>query len=566
MKKYKTVICSLSAKYIHATLAPWCLYEGIKKYAPSVTARVIEGTINEKEEAVIKRIYEEMPDAVGFSSYIWNIERVLFTAKKIKALLPGVRIILGGPEVSFNEERILSENPFVDYIISGEGEKAFAGLVKALSENSFPEKGIASYFYEGRFIKGKYNIFEEELSPYKEEYLSALGGRISYMESSRGCPYSCSFCLSGCEKNVRYFSLEKVKREILLLSKSGSQTVKFVDRTFNANKKRAIEILSFIKDNYGKDIPEGVCFHFEIAADILDSEILSVIGSMPKGSVQLEAGIQSFNELTLLKINRKTNLKKLCENVRALVSFGNCHIHTDLIAGLPFEDMASFRDSFNKAYGLGANMLQLGFLKILHGSQMEKTTDEYVSSYSKRPPYEVTATPWMSKEELLSLHSTEDALERLHNSKRFKRTLSYVLESTDITPFDLFESFGKYAEGKNRKSPPLDEYTLWAYEYFSSLKGIDRAYLRDRMITDRITTNSSGVIPSCLQIRDERLKRLKYLLSVMYPPVGNVKRTVAICYTENAVLFCDYGEKDSVSGEYELKRVDLGRFEESVES
>ena len=557
MNDFKVVICSLSAKYIHASLAPWCLYEGVKRYAPEAEAIVIEGTINEREEAIIKRITQEEPDAVGFSSYIWNIEKVLFIAEKIKALLPDTKIILGGPEVSFNGERVLTENPFVDFVISGEGEKAFAETVKALSENRYPKDNIASYFYEGNFVKGKYNIFEEELSPYSEEYFSSLKGRISYIESSRGCPYSCTFCLSGSEKNVRFFSIERIKREILLLSKSGSQTVKFVDRTFNANKKRAIEILEFIKDNYGKEIPEGVCFHFEIAADILDEKMLSVISLMPKGSVQFEAGIQSFNERTLSAINRKTDLHKLSENVKTLVSFGSCHIHTDLIAGLPFENMASFKDSFNKAYSLGANMLQLGFLKILHGSQMEKTTDEYVVSFGKKPPYEVTETPWITKEELCSLHFTEDALERLHNSLRFKRTLSYVFGVTKMKPFDLFEAFGVFAGDKNKKAPTLDEYTEWAYEFFSSLEGVDKAVLRDRMITDRIATNSSGIIPACLQVRDEGLRRVKYLLSLMYPTEKDVKRSVAILYTEGAVLFCDYKEKDAVSGEYELKRVGL---------
>ena len=563
MDNFKTVICCLSAKYIHATLSPWCIYEGIKKYAPKINAKVIEGTINERQEEIIKRIYEERPDVIGFSSYIWNMEKVLYISEKIKELLPFSKIILGGPEVSFNEKEILSENPFVDFIVSGEGEKAFAKLAEALSENKLPEENIASYFYEGRFVQGKYNVFEEELSPYSKEYFSSLCGRISYIESSRGCPYSCTFCLSGSDKNVRFFSMDKVKKEILLLSKSGSQTVKFVDRTFNCNKKRAIEILSFIRENYKKEIPDGICFHFEIAADILDEEILSEISHMPKGSVQFEVGIQSFNELTLSKINRKTNLQRLSENVKALVSYKNCHIHTDLIAGLPFEDMASFKESFNKAYSLGANMLQLGFLKILHGSQMEKTTDEYVVSYSKKPPYEVTSTPWITEDELISLHKTEDALERLHNSGRFRRTLSYVLGVTGIKPFELFEGFGNFAESKNKKRPTLEEYTLWAYEYFSSLSLVDKAVLRDKMTEDRISTNSSGIIPLCLQVKDERLKRVKYLLSLMYPTEKDVKRTVAINYTENTVMLCDYKNKDRVSGEYELKKLPFSELEET---
>lgn len=557
MKNYKTVICSISAKYIHATLAPWCLYEGFKRYAEDIDVKVLEGTINEKEENILKRLLEQKPCAVGFCCYIWNIERVLSLCRSLKERLPLVKIILGGPEVSFNEKDILLKNKCVDFILSGEGEMALPLLVSSLSKNEEIKEGLASYIKDGKFIKGEYQIFSQELSPYCQEYLDALDGRISYMESSRGCPFSCSFCLSGSEKKVRFFSMDKVKKEMLLLANSGSQTVKFVDRTFNCNKNRALEILSFIKEKYGNEIPDGVCFHFEIAADILDGEMLFAISQMPKGSVQFEVGIQSFNEETLLKINRKTNLKKLCENVKALVSFGNCHIHTDLIAGLPYESYASFRESFNKAFLLSANMLQLGFLKILHGSKMEKTTDKYVLSYSKLPPYEVKETPWITEEELKSLHLVEDALERLHNSARFKRTLSYALSCIAITPFDLFYNFGKYTADKNVKRPPLDLYTQWVFEYFASFKEIDKAVLRDKMITDRILTNSSGVIPKCLRIEDERLARVKYLISSSYPISKGVKRSVAILYTEKAVLLCDYTESDRVSGEYPHKKLDF---------
>lgn len=557
METYKTAICSLNAKYIHASLAPWCLYEGVKKYTQNVRAKVIEGTVNEKEESVLKKLLAEDFDAVGFCCYIWNIERVISLSRKLKKANKKVKIIFGGPEVSFNAKEVLQNNEQVDFVVSGEGEEAFAKLLQSLFQNEDIEDGIASYRRDGKIVCGKYNIFTGEVSPYSKEYLSALNGRISYIEASRGCPFSCSFCLSGSEKNVRFFPLDKVKKEMLILANSGSQTVKFVDRTFNCNKKRAVEILNFIKENYGKDIPPYVCFHFEIAADLLDSEMLFAISQMPKGSVQFEVGIQSFNEKTLEKINRKTNLDKLCKNVRTLVSYGNCHIHTDLIAGLPYENFASFKESFNKAYALEANMLQLGFLKILHGSSMEKTTDKYVVSYSNKPPYEVKETPWLSEKEMEYLSFTEDALERLYNSARFKRTLKYIFETVDIAPFDLFFTFGEYVAKKNVKMPALDLYTSWVYEYFSSLGKIDSAVLRDKMITDRILTNSSGIIPHCLRIEDKRLSKVKYRLSKQHPETKGVKRSVAILYTENSVLFCDYENCDKISLEYPYGKVDL---------
>ena len=560
-KKFKAVICGINAKYIHSSLAPWCLLAGVKEYAEKTDAVVVEGTINEKEEEIKKRILKENPTAVGFGCYIWNIKRVLSIAKSIREEKPSVKIILGGPEVSFNATEILSENAFVDYVISGQGEKAFAKLLVSVSKGEEPSLNEVSFRTEEGINEGSYQIFEGDLSPYTEEYFEKLSGRIAYIESSRGCPYSCSFCLSGRDKKVRFFDLERIKKEILLLASSGTQTVKFVDRTFNCNKTRALSVLSFIKDNYGSEIPASVCFHFEIAADILDGDFLSLVSQMPSGSVQFEVGIQSFNEKTLDSINRKTNLLKLSGNVEKLVSFAHCHIHTDLIAGLPFEDYTLFKDSFNKAYGLYANMLQLGFLKVLHGSAVEKDKDKYSLVFGKEPPYEVIETPWLSKEDLKRLHLVEDALERLYNSGRFKRTLSYVLSVCGKTPFDLFEGMGVFTDRKNVKRPALDLYTGWAFEYFSTLEGVCGKTLRDKMLEDRISTNTSGVIPDCLKVYDEKLSVYKRKLSYKYPLAKGEKRSVGVLYSENMVLFCDYTEKDRVSGEYTVKKVSLTEFE-----
>lgn len=554
---FKAVICCVNSKYIHSSLAPWYLLAGTKKYASqSIDACVVEGTINEKEEKIVERIAEKNPDAVSFCCYIWNIKTVKSVAKRLKELLPELKIIFGGPEVSYNSRQVLFENGFVDFVLCGEGEKALCELLLCLKEKKSPPDGLSSFVFGGRFRQGRFHTAPDELSPFCKQYLESLGGRIAYIESSRGCPYHCAFCLSGTEQKVRFFDIERVKSEMLLLSQSGAKTIKFVDRTFNCNKKRAKEILLFIKENYGGKIPDGVCFHFEIAADILDEELLELIGQMPLGSVQFEAGIQSFNPKTLESINRKTDMKRLWKNLQTLISFHNCHTHIDLIAGLPFENLESFKESFNKAFSLHADMLQLGFLKILYGSCMQTQREKYPCDYHHEPPYEVVSTPFLSKSELEFLHGVEDTFERLYNSGRFHRSVDYIVSQSKKTPFDVFASFAE-SLGNENKSMPLDSYTSKAFEFFSSFESIDKMRLRDLMITDRIATNSSGIIPDCLKIKDEKLKRAKHELSLLYPMKKGVMRSVAILYSEKAVIFCDYENKNRVTGEYELRRADL---------
>lgn len=553
--KTKLLICCINSKYIHSSLAPWCLLAGVKQHCESrIEAKVCEGTINEDVHTVAKRLIAEKPDYVSFCCYIWNITFVKKLALLVKEALPQTTIIFGGPEVSFNPKQVLEENGFVSFVLSGEGEEALPKLVNSLCSGKEIENGLASYIKNGEAFTGAYQTAKGEYSPYCEEYFASLGGRIAYIESSRGCPYSCAFCLSGTDKSVQFFSLQRVKKEMLALANSGTKTVKFIDRTFNCNKRHAKEILLFIKENHGKEIPSSVCFHFEIAADILDDEMLEMIRQMPSGSVQFEAGIQSFNPKTLEKINRKTNLERLCRNIKKLVSFRNCHIHIDLIAGLPFEDLASFKESFNKAFDLGADMLQLGFLKILHGSCMETDKANFPCRYKSEPPYEVLSTDWLSEADIAFLHIFEDAFERLCNSGRFRRTTEYILSHSDKTPFDVFADFALFAAEKENKRPPLDLYTQWVFEFFGEYERVDKAVLRDKMIEDRIATNSSGIIPKCLQVKDPMLKKVRYNLSKAYPEKKGVLRSVAILYSEQTAIFCDYVQKDRVSGEYELIR------------
>ncbi len=541
------LIVSVNSKYIHSSLASWYIYTSAKENCiKDIRVFHTEGTINENEEMIFKRIISFSPLVVAFSCYVWNIKTVLSLCEKLKDYNENIKIVLGGPEVAFNKEEILKKHSFIDFISSGEGEENIPRLFNAIASGE-------SY----DFIEGSADL-ENMPSPYCEEYLETLKNRIAYIESSRGCPFRCAFCLSGKEGSVRYFPLEKVKENMILLSSKGAKTIKFVDRTFNCNKKRAIEILSFIRENYGNEIPEGTCFHFEIAADILDEETISLISSMPLGSVQFEVGIQSFNEETLSAINRKTNPKKLKENVLKLLNLKNCHIHIDLIAGLPKEDFKSFVTSFNEAYSLKANMLQLGFLKILHGSPMSEKRELFPCEYSSEPPYEVKNTPWITSEELSILHKCENELERLYNSGRFKRSLDYVLSEGEKTPFEVFLGMANFLDEKNEKgSIPLDKYTNLAFLYFSSLEGVKSEVLRDKMLLDRILTNNSDVIPESLKVKDERMKKVKSYFKALYPPEKGEKRTTAIIYSKNEAVLVRYLDenKNPVSGEYLLTKV-----------
>lgn len=558
-RKKKLLLCVLNSKYIHSSLAPWCIFTSVKAQCGNdLELSVLEGTINEKDEDVHSRIIAEKADIVSFSCYIWNIEKTLRLCKKLKEENENLTLVLGGPEVAYNQKEILEKYSFIDFVFSGEGERVIPDFLKNFEKGEWDKADGVSFRRDGKIHISFASESEvsDYPSPYCEEYFASLKGRIAYIESSRGCPFSCAFCLSGRCGKVRFFPLERVKNEMLLLCNAGARTIKFVDRTFNCNLKRAKEILLFIKENYGVEIPEGVCFHFEIAADIADDEFISLALSMPDGSVQFEAGIQSFNENTLSVIGRKTDSKRVEKNLEKLIGTGNCHIHIDLIAGLPEENYESFIDGFNRAYKLKADMLQLGFLKILHGSPMGENREKYPCVYSEKAPYEVISTPWISEEELNKLHIAENELERLYNSSRFKRTLSYVLEKSGLFPYDLFYSFGVYLKEKGKEgSVPLHEYICFAYDFFSSLNGIDKKALRDKMLYDRVATDNTGIIPERLKVKDPLLKKARQTVNEISPLKKGVNRTVAILYSENKIIWCDYEKKNRVTGEYSVKEI-----------
>lgn len=543
----KVVICSINSKYIHSSLAPWCLAGGLEKFAKEVEYKVIEGTINENVDDVVSRVLEEKSDMIGFCTYIWNKKFVFSLCEKLK-MQSNAKIVLGGPEVSYNSKEVLA-NPNVDYVLSGEGEESFAKL--CLNPDNEKINGLCYRKGSEIIINDPCVLENEPPSPYVEDYFKQLSGRIAYIETSRGCPFRCAFCLSGRCGGVRFFDLENSKEKILKLANSGTKTVKFIDRTFNADRKRARSILQFIIDNYGTKIPKGVCFHFEIEGELIDDETLETIKKAPVGLFQFEIGIQSFNEATLKAINRKANFEKLTKNIKSLIAIGNSHIHIDLIAGLPYEDYESFEASFNKAYELNANMLQFGFLKMLHGSDMRENSEIYHCVYDTEPPYEIISTPWLPKEKLENMHTCEDVFDRMYNSQRFKRTCKYI---TDITknPFKTFVDFSICLNGKNAKT--LDEFTFEIFDYFSKLNGISKEKLRDLLVIDRLATNRMGTIPNFLKIHSPLTKQILNELDKNEETrkQKGVKRALSLLSSLNEFVYVDYEKFNPVTKEFDV--------------
>ncbi len=538
----KIIISCLNSKFVHASLSPWCLAVGVREFCREThNVSVLESTINGDTESFAHKIIDEKPDVVAFSCYIWNITKTLETAYLIKQNC-NCKIVLGGPEVAYRPKNVLERYEFIDFVLSGEGEWTFPDFIDNINGDLASVSGL-TYRQNGEIMV----IPEKEYtdtppSPYSDEFFEALNGRIAYIETARGCPYRCAFCLSGRCSPLRFFYLDRVKEDIIKLANSGTQTVKFVDRTFNANEKRANEILKFIKENYGKAIPENVCFHFEIAGDILKPSTLEILSSIPYGAVQLEIGMQSFNEEVLKTINRKTDTKKLIENIKKLIGFNNMHIHIDLIAGLTGEDLESFKNSFNIGYSLKAHMLQMGFLKLLYGADMRENSEKYPCTFKDEPPYEVTSTPCLSENEIKTLKNCEDALDRLYNSGRFLFTLDYLTEEVGISPFDIFKCFGNAVNGNRMR---LSDYAEKLYNFFSTK--CDKEILREKILCDLLCCSSSAQIPEVLKVKDPLYKKAKK----HFTENGNNFIKIAILYTKNQIFVVDQNKPKNLHNRYD---------------
>lgn len=409
----------------------------------NVQAQLYECNINNHPEEIIRNIYKLAPNLVAFSCYIWNVELVLKISNSIKKLLPNTKVVLGGPEVSFEEIDFFNQHPYVDYIIKGEGEIPFTELTKVLASGTLPLqiKGLLS----GKFDNGAPDTLDlnDIPFPYEGEALDKLRNQIIYYEASRGCPFRCSYCLSSTTEGVRSLDIQRVKRELAILSEYVSM-VKFVDRTFNYNPKNSLELLKYIRD-----LKTDATFHLEISAHLITSEILEVFKTMPPDRIQLEIGVQTTNPKSVESIDRSTDFLSLAQVVKSINGFGNIHQHLDLIAGLPYEDYSSFGNSFNDVMALYPHKLQLGFLKLLKGSKILKEKELHHYKFNDFPPYEVLENKYISFEELSILKHIEHLLETYYNSHRFDTSLTYLHRKAGGF-FELYEKFYYYLKEKKQ--------------------------------------------------------------------------------------------------------------------
>ncbi len=561
----KIVIAAIHSQYIHSALAPWYLRAAVEAYSVrGLTAQVVEATINQPEDEVLRMWLEQEADVLGISCYIWNSALVERLLPRIAAAAPHTRLVLGGPEATFRAAELLERHPEIAYISLGEGERSFPALMDALDGGTGVEgiPGLAFVGEAGRVvIQPPVKSTEDPPDPYTPDYLAALQGRIAYLETSRGCPFSCAFCLSGREDPVRFFDLERAKRDLLTLANSGAKTVKLVDRTFNCHPARAYALLAYLIDcAAAKTIPPGVCFHFEVAADLFDDRTLSLLETAPPGLFQLEAGLQSFHAETLEAVTRQTDLDRLCGNLKRLLAPGNIHVHIDLIAGLPYEDWDEFGRSFDQAYALQPHMLQLGFLKLLPGSRLWREAEVYGYQYQPQPPYELIRGDWLGEEEIARLHRAEDALERLYNSGRFRGTLAYVQHVSGLAPFALFDGIGEALKGREIAGISLDAYTVLVQAALAALPGVDPVRLQDELVCDMLQSRRDGWLPSSLRPDPARIRQFKREATRLFPLEEGIRRGLAILYATDEVVMVEYRRADPVTGRYPLRRVSRSVF------
>ena len=446
----KVLLAAINAKYIHSNLGIYSLKtygeKMLKEWGLAEQAEIslAEYTINHQMEQILQDIYKRKPDVIGFSCYIWNISYVKMILADIKKVLPDVKIWAGGPEVSYHGEAFLKEEPAVDLVMMGEGEITFAHFLKALLEGEDLKQvpGLMVRNADGTFTNtGFRQVMDMSQIPFPYAFMDMkeLEHRIIYYESSRGCPFSCAYCLSSIDKKLRFRSLDLVLPELEWFLQAKVPQVKFVDRTFNCKKSYAMAIWQYIRDH-----DNGVTnFHFEIAADLLDKDELDLLSTMRPGLVQLEIGVQSTNEKTLEAIRRKTDIEEIREITETINSWHNIHQHLDLIAGLPWEDLESFKKSFNDVYEMEPEQLQLGFLKVLKGSYMEELIPTCDLLYSAAPPYEVLCTKWLSYGDVLELKDIEEMTEVHYNSRQFTCTLKELEKEFD-TPYEMFSFMAGY--------------------------------------------------------------------------------------------------------------------------
>lgn len=546
----KILLAACNAKYIHSNLAVYNLKSCSGKYSPNVVIK--EYTINQIRDDILKDIYLEQPDVICFSCYIWNISFVKELVPDLKKILPHVDFWAGGPEVSYDAVEFLKKNPAFFGVMVGEGEETFHELagyyIERKPENLKEIRGVA--FHDETKVPdivhtGWRELMDLSKVPFAYSNLTEFKNRIIYYESSRGCPFSCSYCLSSIDKKLRFRDIELVKKELQFFIDNKVPQVKFVDRTFNCKHDHAMAIWRYITEH-----DNGITnFHFEISADLLREEELALMKTMRPGLIQLEIGVQSTNPQTIKAIRRTMDFEKLKGIVEQIHSFGNIHQHLDLIAGLPYEGYESFHKSFCDVYALRPEQFQLGFLKVLKGSHMMEMTGEYQILYKDREPYEVLSTAWLTYGEILGLKMVESMVEVYYNSGQFKHTLVF-LEQYFEDPFRMYEVLGRFYEKKGYSE--ISHSRMRRYEILMEFAGeqkeIPLEVLSDVMLLDLYLRENLKSRPSFAS--DQKpYERLIW----DYRKVEKIPKTAHIeVFRDGKTILFDYTDRDPLTNNARL--------------
>lgn len=512
----KILLTTLNSKYIHSALSLKYIYNNIADIE-GISVLVKEYTINENLQDIFADIFSDTYDLIAFSCYIWNIEYIIKLCNDIKIADNNVKILLGGPEVSYESYEFMSKYDFADFIIRDEGEVIFRKFIKSyISNKNF--SNIPSFLYrkDEKIIENTYEPPIENLALIKGAYdifnKDDVKDKIVYYETSRGCSYNCAYCLSSITKKVRFFPYEKVISDIKKIVDAGAKQIKFVDRTFNFDKKRTIDIIKYLCS-----IDNGsINFHFEITAHILQDDLLDMLKNVRQGLFQFEIGVQSTNKLTIKSVNRVDNFDKIKEKVTKIKSFGNIHQHLDLIVGLPYEDITSLKKSFNDVMSLRPDNLQLGFLKVLKGSPIKSMTDEYSIKYRDYSPYEVISTKFITYKEIIMVKSMEEMLEDYYNSMTYNYSLDYVFNEFDGDFFEFFKRFAEFKKDNSyNKNLSRDTRFLLLYEFVKTVLDVEklkvfREFLRldfllmgrNRNIPEFLSNNAIDAVTKKAKIAD----------------------------------------------------------------
>ncbi len=587
----KILLTAINAKYIHSNLAVYSLrsFAAQQRAEYKHSVEIAEYTINQRPDEILMDLYRRKPDIVCFSCYLWNIVYVEQLVRELPKVLPGLEIWLGGPEVSYNAPGILEKMHPVRGVMCGEGEETFAELLKHYQGTGLPMRKIAGIVYavdipfqgEGVEQSGGNRIetpkrrivvnpsrapLDMNRLPFVYEDMAEFQNRIIYYESSRGCPFSCSYCLSSIDRCLRFREIETVRRELRFFIDQEVPQVKFVDRTFNCRHDHAFAVWSYLaKHDKGK-----TNFHFEVAADLLNEEELRLITSMRPGLIQLEIGVQSTNELTIREIRRTMEFQRVKSAVRRIHAAANVHQHLDLIAGLPHEDYESFRRSFNDVYALHPEQLQLGFLKVLKGSYMEEQAGNYDLIYQERPPFEVLSTRWLSYGEMIRLKGIEEMVEVYYNSGQFVHTMA-LLEQTFPDAFTMYETLSAYYEMHHlyeTSHSRLERYEIlsaFAGEYDGGRKEEYREmltydlYLRENVKNRPAFAGSPSVTKQEeAKIYEQEAKEYRYLKGYEKYDKRQIRKMTHLERIKGSLLLFDYRNRDLLTNQalvYEVSPV-----------